>query len=99
MGTCATEDWARQKKTNAVVTAVRTPVLPKNDFMPRNIIGLFECLRKDRCGGVVDRRPKVPGRTGEDARLSILEDACVAIPCCGGRRLCRSWLRRWRSRE
>src|SRR6267143_5571331 len=49
-GTWAMENWATQKKTNAVVAAARNPVLSKNDFMPPNIIGLFECFRKVRCG-------------------------------------------------
>src|SRR5258706_7228904 len=75
-GTWTAEDWASQKETDNAVAAARKPVLPMNDFMPRNIIGLFECFRKVRCGWFPRPvRNRTLGRTGE-AHLSIL-DRCV----------------------
>src|SRR6267143_871603 len=76
-GTCARENWAAPMKANAVVSVARSLVLAKNDFMPRNIIGLFlfQCCRKVRCGrsGLPGAKNKVLARTGRGRRLSILD--------------------------
>src|SRR5258708_5082735 len=75
-GAWAGGGWGRGKGTGNAVTAARKPRLPMNDFMPRDIIGLFECFRKVRCGCVPRPvRNRTLGRTGE-AHLSIL-DRCV----------------------
>src|SRR5271169_6945373 len=63
------QNWDREKKSNTTAAAERGVVLPLNDFMPRNIIGLFECFRKVRCA-TGDAR-KLYRRPGEDARRSI----------------------------